>query len=79
MFPKSAVASVVGTGGLAGAIGGFFFPIVTGALLDHFKERGSVTTGYVILFDVCASAYLLTFGLNHLRAPRFEPMQFAKS
>jgi ACS family hexuronate transporter-like MFS transporter len=79
MFPKGAVASVVGMGGLAGAIGGFFFPIVTGALLDHFKEHGNVTTGYTILFGVCASAYLLTFGLNHLLAPRFEPMQLAES
>ncbi len=77
MFPKSAVASVVGMGGLAGAVGGFIFPVVTGALLDHFKAHGHVTAGYGILFGVCALAYLFTFVLNHLLAPRFEPMQLA--
>ena len=61
-------------GGLAGAIGGMLFPFVTGCLLDAFKATGDVTGGYAILFGVCASAYLLSFGLNHLLAPRFEPI-----
>jgi len=76
MFPKRAVASAVGLGGMAGAFGGFMFPILTGTMLDHFQKRGQVTAGYGILFGICASAYLLTFGLNHLLAPRFEPVRF---
>ena len=79
MFPKRAVASVVGIGGMAGSIGGFLFPIVTGAMLDHFKAVGNVTTGYAILFGICAAAYLVAFGLNHLCAPRFEPVQIKES
>lgn len=79
MFPKSAVASVTGMGGLAGSLAGFMFPILTGALLDHFKESGQITAGYSILFGICASAYLLTFALNHLLAPKFEPIPFDKS
>ncbi len=75
IFPKQAVASVVGIGGLAGSAGGFFFPILTGALLDHFSKSNRVTTGYAILFGICACAYLVAFGLNHLCAPRFEPLQ----
>ncbi|HZQ46550.1 MAG TPA: MFS transporter, partial [Verrucomicrobiae bacterium] len=75
MFPKRAVASVIGLGGMAGAMGGFMFPIMTGKMLDLFQERGQVTMGYGILFGICASAYLLAFGLNHLLAPRFEPMR----
>ncbi len=74
MFPKRAVASVTGLGGMAGAFGGFMFPVLTGKMLDHFQKHGQVTAGYAILFGICASAYLLTFGLNHLLAPRFEPM-----
>ena len=74
MFPKRAIASVTGIGGLAGAIGGMLFPFVTGRLLDAFKATGDVTGGYAILFGVCASAYLISFGLNHLLAPRFEPI-----
>jgi MFS transporter, ACS family, hexuronate transporter len=74
MFPKRAVASVVGIGGMAGSIGGIIFPIFAGKLLDHFQAAGNVTAGYAILFVVCGSAYLLAFGLGHLLARRFEPV-----
>jgi ACS family hexuronate transporter-like MFS transporter len=47
-------------------------PIVTGALLDKFQATGNITTGYSILFVICAFAYLLAFALNHLCAPKFE-------
>lgn len=76
MFPKRAVASVIGAGGMAGSAGGFIFPILTGKMLDHFKALNQVTTGYAILFGICACMYLLAFGLNHLCAPRYEPVQF---
>ena len=74
MFPKNAVASLIGIGGTAGSIGGMIFPVVAGAMLDHFKALGNVTAGYAILFAICAFAYLVAFGLNHLLAPRFEPV-----
>lgn len=74
MFPKNAVASLIGIGGTAGSIGGMIFPIVAGRMLDHFKALHNVTAGYAILFTICAFAYLLAFGLNHLLAPRFEPV-----
>lgn len=75
MFPKGAVASVTGLGGLAGSLGGMMFPFLTGCLLDAFKASNNVTGGYAILFVVCASAYLVAFGVNHLFAPRFEPIK----
>jgi ACS family hexuronate transporter-like MFS transporter len=75
MFPKRAVASVVGIGGMAGSAGGFIFPILTGKLLDHFTALNNVTAGYAILFGICGCAYLVGFALNHLCAPRFEPMK----
>ena len=61
MFPKRAVASLVGVGGMAGSIGGFFFPRFAGSLLDSLG-----TSGYAILFGICGSAYLVAFALNHL-------------
>ena len=70
MFPKRAVASLVGVGGMAGSAGGFAFPIFAGALLD---KMGS--SGYAILFAICGSAYLVAFVLNHLLAPKFEPIE----
>lgn len=79
MFPKQAVASVVGIGGMAGSAGGFIFPILTGKLLDQFTKQGNVTAGYAILFAICSVAYLLAFALNHFCAPKFEPMQLSES
>jgi MFS transporter, ACS family, aldohexuronate transporter len=72
MFPKNAVASVIGMGGMAGSGGGFIFPILTGGLLDAFKQRNNVTAAYAILFGICGCMYLLAFALNHLCAPSFE-------
>jgi MFS transporter, ACS family, hexuronate transporter len=74
MFPKRAVASLVGLGGMAGSIGGIVFPIYTGRLLDRFQASGNITAGYAILFGVCGSAYLVAFAINHLLAPKFEPV-----
>jgi ACS family hexuronate transporter-like MFS transporter len=76
MFPKPAIASLVGMGGLAGAAGGMLFPIYCGKMLDKFTAAGNVTGGYALLFSICAFAYLVTFGVNHLLAPRFEPVRF---
>lgn len=74
MFPKKAVASVVGIGGMAGSVGGIIFPKYAGRLLDKFQASGNVTAGYAILFAICGSAYLIAFGINHLLAPKYEPI-----
>ena len=66
MFPKQAVGSVVGIGGMAGAIGGMFIAKLVGWILD--------TTGsYVPIFIIAATAYLVALGIIHLLAPRLEP------
>jgi ACS family hexuronate transporter-like MFS transporter len=75
MFPKYAVASVVGLGGMAGALGGMYFPIYCGQMLDRFTAQGNVTAGYAILFSICAFAYLVTFAIHHFLAPRFEQVR----
>jgi ACS family hexuronate transporter-like MFS transporter len=68
MFPRRAVASVVGIGGFAGAIGGMMIATFTGFLLE--------TTGsYVPLFLMAGSAYLLALIVVHALAPRLEPAQ----
>ena len=75
VFPKRAVASIVGIGGMAGSIGGILFPLYSGKLLDRFQASGNVTAGYAVLFGICGSAYLVAFAINHALAPRFEPLQ----
>lgn len=77
MFPKSAVAVLVGIGGTAGSVGGIIFPTVAGRLLDHFQAAGNVTSGYAILFGICGSAYLVAFLANHLLAPRFDQVKMS--
>lgn len=72
MFPKKAVSSVVGIGGMAGSLGGFVFPYIIGQLLDHYKALGNITTGYNILFVICGVAYLVAWGFMHLFAPKME-------
>jgi MFS transporter, ACS family, hexuronate transporter len=78
MFPKHVVASVTSIGGMAGAFVGMFFPTLTGMLLDSFKAGGNVTGGYTILFTICAFAYITTFVIHHLLAPRFEQFEMKK-
>jgi ACS family hexuronate transporter-like MFS transporter len=43
-------------------------------LLDKFTASGNVTAGYAILFTICGSAYLIAFAINHLLAPKYEPI-----
>lgn len=78
MFPKSAVASVTGLGGLAGAIGGMIFPLYCGHVLDTFKAQGREFAAYGSLLTICALVYLLTFAIHHLLAPRFERFDLAE-
>jgi ACS family hexuronate transporter-like MFS transporter len=79
MFPKKDVATITGLGGMTGSAGGFLFPILTGKLLDHFKAAGNVTEGYAILFGICAFAYLVSFAVHHVLAPKFEPIPAEKT
>jgi ACS family hexuronate transporter-like MFS transporter len=65
MFPKEAVSSVVGIGGMAGAVGGILFPMLVGTLLDSYKAAGNLTGGYNLLFTVCGFTYLITLSIMH--------------
>lgn len=66
MFPKQAVSSVVGIGGMAGAVGGILFPILIGWMLDTYKAAGNLTGGYNVLFTICGCTYLVALGIIHL-------------
>jgi MFS transporter, ACS family, hexuronate transporter len=70
MFPKQAVGSVVGIGGMAGAIGGMFIAKLVAYILE--------TTGsYVPIFAIAASAYLIALLVIHLLAPNLEPAKIS--
>jgi len=69
MFPREAVASVVGIGGCAGLFSAFGFQRLTGTILQ--------TTGgnYAPIFAVLGLAYLGALALIHLLVPRLEPAE----
>ena len=75
IFPKKAVSSVVGIGGMAGSIGGILFPLFVGWLLERYKIAGNIGTGYNILFVICGCAYLVAWGIMHLLTPRMRKVE----
>jgi ACS family hexuronate transporter-like MFS transporter len=70
MFPGKAVASVVGIGGMAGAVGGMLIAEVVGYILQW-------TGSYVIPFAIAGSAYLIGLAVIHWISPKLEPVQLA--
>jgi ACS family hexuronate transporter-like MFS transporter len=74
MFPRKAVASIVGIGGMAGGIGGVIVTKVGGALFDHYKALGHIKTGYTIMFAFCAVAYLIAWVIMKALVPKYKPI-----
>ncbi len=72
MFPKKAISSVVGIGGMAGSLGGVLFPYFIGIILDKYKLLGDLNGGYNIIFLACGFAYLLAWGIIHLLTPKMQ-------
>ena len=76
MFPKKAVASVTGMGGMAGAVGGILIAKLAGALFDYYKNLGHIQTGYYIMFIICGTAYLFAWFVFYiLLVPKMKPVQ----
>ncbi len=68
MFPRHAVGTVVGFGGMAGAVGGMLIAKLTGYLLE--------TTGsYLPVFLIAGTTYLTALLVIHLLVPRLEKAQ----
>jgi len=69
-FPKRAVSSVTGIGGMAGALGGLGISYLAGAVLNFYKNAGHVETGYVVMFIVAGCAYLVAWTIMNVFAPK---------
>ena len=68
MFPRSAVASVVGFATMAGAFSGMFVAKAVGYILQR-------TGSYVLVFAMAGLSYLVAFGFVQVLAPRLKPAQ----
>ena len=75
MFPKKAVGSIVGIGGMAGGFGGVVMSKLGGAFFDYYKGLGHIQTGYSIMFSICAVSYLIAWCVMKLLVPVYKPIQ----
>ncbi|TPG33905.1 MFS transporter [Flavobacterium pectinovorum] len=71
MFPKKAIGSVIGIGGMAGGIGGVLVSKLGGALFDYYENLGHIQTGYTVMFVLCAVAYLIAWAIMKFLVPKY--------
>ncbi len=77
MFPKRAVASVTGLGGMAGGLGGILLTaLVQKRMFVYYESIGQLNQAYFIMFLICGSAYLLAWLLMQFFAPHMKMVRF---
>ncbi len=81
MFPKSAIATITGIGGMAGGIGSFLINKGSGKLFDYttntnmqFMGFEGIKAGYFIIFSICAVAYLIGWVVMKRLVPKYKPI-----
>ena len=74
MFPKKAIGSIIGIGGMAGGIGGVLVSKLGGYLFDYYEGLGHIQTGYTIMFVLCAVAYLIAWSVMKSLVPKYSPI-----
>ena len=72
MFPQKTIASVVGIGGMAGGFGGVVMTKIGGWVFDYYKSINDIHTGYMIMFAICALAYLVAWTVMKALVPRHK-------
>ena len=79
MFPKSAIATITGIGGMAGGLGSMILQKIAGELFVYAEEANmgflgfsGKPAGYFIIFCVCAIAYLIGWCIIKALVPKYE-------
>ena len=75
MFPKKAIGSIIGIGGMAGGMGGVLVSKLGGYLFDYYDGLGHIQTGYTIMFILCAVAYLIAWAVMKMLVPKYSPIK----
>jgi len=75
MFPRRVVGSVVGIGGMAGAMGGVTLAVTTGYLLESTKSAANPGGDYSTVFYIVGPAYLFALALIQLLSPKLQPLE----
>lgn len=83
MFPKSTIATITGIGAMAGGIGSFLINKGSGLLFTYAEGQGSAFSfmgfdgkpaGYMIVFCICALAYLVGWIIMKALVPKYKPI-----
>ncbi|MBR2018682.1 MAG: MFS transporter [Prevotella sp.] len=83
MFPKSTIATITGIGGMAGGVGSFLINKGAGNLFTYAEGQGAAFTflgfegkpaSYMIVFCICAVAYLLAWTIMKTLVPKYKPI-----
>lgn len=83
MFPKSTIATITGIGAMAGGCGSFLINKGAGMLFTYAETQGSAFTfagfegkpaGYMIIFCICAVAYLVAWSIMKTLVPKHKPI-----
>ena len=75
MFPKSATATVIGIGGMCGALGGMLIAKLAGKLFDYYKGTPEPKTGYLIMFLICSVSYLVAWLIMQALVPKVKKLE----
>jgi MFS transporter, ACS family, hexuronate transporter len=76
MFPKKAVGSITGIGGMFGALGGILLVLlVQKNMFVYYRSIQDIETAYFIMFLICGAAYLLAWIVMHFLVPKMEPVK----
>jgi ACS family hexuronate transporter-like MFS transporter len=81
MFPKTAIATVTGIGGMAGGVSSFLINRSSGILFDYaadtdmqFMGFQGIESGYFIIFSICSVSYLIGWVIIKLLVPKYKPI-----
>ena len=84
MFPKSTVATITGIGTMAGGIASFLINMGSGVLFDYSAAQGAAFSfldfegkeaGYMIVFCICAVAYIIAWSVMKTLVPRYKKIE----
>jgi ACS family hexuronate transporter-like MFS transporter len=82
MFPKSAIATITGIGGMAGGIASYIINRGSGRLFDYagrtnmkFMGFEGEASGYFIIFCICSVSYLIGWIIMKSLVPRYKKIE----
>ena len=84
MFPKSTIATITGIGGMAGGVGSFLINKGAGMLFTYSEGMGEAfkfmgfegkQAGYMIIFCICAVAYLIAWSIMKALVPKYKRIE----